>query len=343
MHLPRTRLLAVSLFAGLITLLFVFPSLAQENDPEARDAKREMISRLVEEGYNQGDFTGLDEIFAADYAYVGYTPDGDTSLEAAKARITAYRDAMPDFEVVPELIVVDGEWAAARLVYHGTFTAPFVEGETTFEPNNEAIESGHTVIYRFNEDGQIVEEFDNYDRLNLLARMGALPIPDFLATALSAVIDNTSVTEGDTTLNGLEEDRRIGAVAFVEAIDAGDLDVLDETLSEDYISYDSFGKLDRQGLKDLLALFHATAPDLEVFADALLVEGDWVAIRLIYRGTFENPIQAGVFTVEPTGKPLQFAINVIARFNEDNLVVEDWREFNRMAWFQQLGLLPAQQ
>lgn len=342
MYLSRRRFRVVSLFVTMITLLLVFPTFAQENDLETRNAKREMILRLVEEVYNAGELAVLDEIFAADYLYVGYTPDNDNSAEGVKTRISAYRDAMSDFEVVPELIVVDGDWAAARLVYRGTFTAPFVEGETTFEPNDEAIESGHTVIYRFNEVGQIVEEFDNYDRLNLLARLGALPIPDLLATALSAKIDNTSVTEGDTTLNGLEEDHRIAAVAFVEAVDAGDLDVLDETLADDYLSYDSFGKLDRQGLKDLLGLFHATAPDLEVVADALLVEGDWVAIRLIYRGTFENPIQAGVFTVEPTGEPLQFAINVIARFNEDNLVVQDWREFNRMAWFQQLGLLPAQ-
>jgi predicted ester cyclase len=335
MLFPRVRFI---LFTALLAIfLTVSPYTFVQGGSDKRDVYREVIKHIVEKVLNQADFGTISDVLANDY--IDHTATGDIGVSTLQQRVTDLHAAMPDFKVTPELIIVDEKFVAARLVYRGTFKNALHDGDKTIAPNNKAIEWGHTVIYRFNDADELAEEFDAYDRINFLAQLGELPVPATIAPFLALTRKNVSVTEGSIMPTGLEVQRRATAAAFVKAVSDNKLDILDSTLDENYISYDSFGNLNRQGLKDVLAFFHKTAPDLEVVAEALIVEGDWVGVRLIYRGTFANDITYGVIRIPATNKKIQFAINVIARFNDKGLVVEDWREFNRLNWLQQLGLL----
>jgi hypothetical protein len=80
---------------------------------------------------------------------------------------------------------------------------------------------------------------------------------------------------------------------------------------------------------------------LHVDTDIIIAEGDWLAGRLVYTGTFGQKISQDGVTIEATGKPILFVINVFVRFNKGGIGMADYKEYNRLGWLQQLGLLAA--
>jgi predicted ester cyclase len=112
-------------------------------------------------------------------------------------------------------------------------------------------------------------------------------------------------------------------------------------MDDSYVGTDPFGAVSREQFKEVVLGLRSAVPDLHVEITEVIAEGDWAAARLIYGGTFTNPIAANVMTVEPTGREFEFALNVIVHFNEQWLADTDWKEFNALGWLQQLGVMPA--
>ncbi len=59
------------------------------------------------------------------------------------------------------------------------------------------------------------------------------------------------------------------------------------------------------------------------------------------RGTFENDLTLGPDqTVPATGEPVELTVNAFHRFNEQGQITDDWEEFDRLGFLQQLGVMP---
>jgi steroid delta-isomerase-like uncharacterized protein len=126
---------------------------------------------------------------------------------------------------------------------------------------------------------------------------------------------------------------------FYDELNKGNLDIIDEVLSEDFVDHEEFPGLEpnREGVKQFFAMFRAAFPDLRMEADDMVAEGDRVVARLTARGTHQGDFMG----MPPSGKAVEVAVYDMLRF-QDGKVAEHWGLFDAMTMMQQLGAIPEQ-
>jgi predicted ester cyclase len=333
-------------FTVLLVLMVLLGTVDFERIALAQDVTIEhkaVIQRLIDEAVNGGNVVFIDETFAADY--VSHNPAGNQSADDVKDRISALRAASPDLQATIEVMLGEGEWVATREQYRGTFVTPLVLDVGTWQPNQQAVEWHENNFYRFNADSMIAEAFIGRDELGFRRQIGGLPLLDVLAQLTTDDADGDETTPlvmGETVVPGAEESHREGIRQVIElALNQGNVDMMDAYMDDAYVGTDPFGAVSREQFKAVVLGLRSAVPDLHVEIAGVIADGDWGAARLIYGGTFTNPIAANVMTVEPTGREFKFALNLIVHFNEQGLADADWKEFNALGWLQQLGVMPA--
>lgn len=129
------------------------------------------IQRLVDDVINDANTDILGEIFADDY--IGHLPASETTWPGLD--IASYRElpillhtAIPDIRVMPEIVVAEGDLLAMRAVLTGTFQSEFYD----ISPTRAPVEVVFTVIYRFNDEGKIAEEWLEFDTLAFAQQFG---------------------------------------------------------------------------------------------------------------------------------------------------------------------------
>ena len=126
---------------------------------------------------------------------------------------------------------------------------------------------------------------------------------------------------------------------FEEAINQGNLSVLDEFAHPDYV-YRSPSEEIRgiEGLKGLISAFRTAFPDLNAKLDDLVIEGDKAVSCFTITGTHK----AELMGIAATGKQVKFNGMALSRF-EGGKVIEDWEIMDQLSMFQQLDVvsLPA--
>jgi predicted ester cyclase len=302
------------------------------------DSHKNVVRRMVDEGLNQGVMATFDELLAPDYVNQGIS--GSMGIKAFKDYIAALRVAMPDFHVTTEVMVAEEDTVASRFAYSGTFKNPLAWPDAKIPPTGKPIKWTANVFHAFNKDGKIAEVFTAFDQLDFMMQLGASPALTLLSVLRRPAAKPIQIEAAKT--KDLEKQHKETFQRFIDkALNQGELDVMFEILAPGYIGHDPFADLDRTGFRNVIAEFRRIVPDLNVTPDILIAEGDWAAARLIYRGTFTNNIALPFITVRATNKPIQFIINVIVHLDEDGQAAEDWKEFNRLAWLQQVEILPA--
>ena len=125
---------------------------------------------------------------------------------------------------------------------------------------------------------------------------------------------------------------------FYEAIDKGDIDVLDELVAEDYADHSPppfpFPP-GREGLKQSFQLFWESTPGRHVIEDQI-AEGDKVVTRLTCYGQQTGDLPG----IPATGNDMEMTATVIHRIAGGRLV-EKWSDKDVLRMLQQLGVLPA--
>jgi len=112
-------------------------------------------------------------------------------------------------------------------------------------------------------------------------------------------------------------------------------DLVDRFLAEDYINHNDFVADGREANRQWWTAFFTGLPDVKVTMEDLVISGDRVVGRFIYRGT-----HTGDFVDIPaSGKPLEMRSIDIWRV-QNGMFVEHWDELNLMQMFQQIGALP---
>jgi steroid delta-isomerase-like uncharacterized protein len=136
-----------------------------------------LIRRGFEEGINQRRMDVFDELLADDY--VNHTfPAPAPGREGFKQVVQTFIDAFPDFHVVVEEMVAEGDAVASRGTMSGTHRGDFMGIAAT----GRQIAVGYSDIWRFR-DGRAAENWVQLDLLGLMQQLGAVPMPDSPATA----------------------------------------------------------------------------------------------------------------------------------------------------------------
>lgn len=130
------------------------------------------------------------------------------------------------------------------------------------------------------------------------------------------------------------------AQRFVESVNAGHLEWLDEIYDSDYVHHDANLPPDvqrgRENWKRGFAPFYVAFPDLQATAEDVIAEGDRVVTRLTWNGTHKGDLMG----VPPSGRAVNFSMIQIQRI-ANGKIVEGWVTFDALTMMQQIGAIPT--
>ncbi len=137
------------------------------------EENKEKARRFLQEAFNEGNFSVVDEIFASDYVlHDPAIPDEIRGLEGVKGFVQMYRSAFPDTHITVEDQIAEGDDVVTRWTARGTH-----QGELFgVAPSGNRVEVTGITIDRFSE-GKFAESWTNYDALGMLQQIGAIPEP----------------------------------------------------------------------------------------------------------------------------------------------------------------------
>lgn len=141
------------------------------DDPNLSSRARELI-RIGEVGIVGGDQKALENYFHPDFRFHG--PDRDATREQVWQFFAAYRAAFDDFSVTRQQVFSDGrDHLAAKTTFSGTFVRPLTGSPVgTVQPNGQPVFFRLNNIFRYADDGRLIEEWAQYDSRLLLERLG---------------------------------------------------------------------------------------------------------------------------------------------------------------------------
>jgi serine phosphatase RsbU (regulator of sigma subunit) len=120
--------------------------------------------RYLEEAWNQSNLEVVDEIFDR---YVSHQPDGsvlERGPEDVKRFVGEFRSAFPDLRLIIEEQLAEGDKVVSRGTIRGTHQGEF----RGIAPTGEKREIKGMAVFRFSEEGKVVESWDSYDQLSLM-------------------------------------------------------------------------------------------------------------------------------------------------------------------------------
>lgn len=130
--------------------------------------KKEIVRRLVETVWNQGEMDVADELIAPNYVY--YNPSIKMEVrgpEGYKSFVSVLRSAYSEIEVVVNDLIAEAD----RVVMCWSFQGSFQD----ITKNSIPVTTTSVTVYRI-ENGKIVEERSLHDALGLLQQLGVISI-----------------------------------------------------------------------------------------------------------------------------------------------------------------------
>jgi len=134
------------------------------------EENKALARRVIDEAWNRGELSTIDEVFAPDYVEHNPRPGQGPGIDGYKGGILMLRTAFPDLRLEVHELIAEGDRVAVRYTLHGTH-----EGELMGLPAaGQRVASDGMVIARF-ENGKVVERSGVQDMLTLLQQIGAFP------------------------------------------------------------------------------------------------------------------------------------------------------------------------
>src|SRR5215203_2616135 len=149
------------------TMMMPQPSrrwLGKEETNVPAEENKAIFRRYVEEVPNRGNLEVADEIFGR---YLAHQSDGSTlerGPEDVKRFTEEYRSAFPDWRISIEEQIAEGDKVVNRVTLRGTHQRQFRD----MAPTGKEVEVKAVTIFRFSEEGKVVETWDYFDQLRLM-------------------------------------------------------------------------------------------------------------------------------------------------------------------------------
>lgn len=134
----------------------------------------------------------------------------------------------------------------------------------------------------------------------------------------------------------MDTDGRELAETFLKMVNTHDPDVVDQFEAEGYVNHEAlFYAEGREANRQFWHTFFAAIPDLSASVEDLVIAGDRVVGRFVYRGTHTGDFMG----IPASGNAVEMRSIDIWRV-ENDVFAEHWDEINALQLFQQMGALP---
>jgi len=145
------------------------------------EENKAVVRRIVDEHWNKKNAALVNELFAPNVSL--HTPDGVlTGLEGASSLLRAYATAFPDFRLIVDNLLADGNQVVLQWTFTGTHRGPLADipatGKQVSVPRGIA-------IFRI-EGGKMTQGQFAWDKYALLQQLGVLPVNTSASAQVSA-------------------------------------------------------------------------------------------------------------------------------------------------------------
>ena len=135
----------------------------------------------------------------------------------------------------------------------------------------------------------------------------------------------------------MSEENKAVVRRWVEAFNEGNLDAVDELLTDSYVRHDPNSPEVRGPAeeKELIGMYRAAFPDLRFTVEDMVAEDDRVATRLGISATHKGELLG----IPPTENRLSLTAMEIYRL-KDGKIEEQWVNMDTLGMMQQIGAIP---
>src|SRR5918911_1913043 len=147
--------------AGNISSAITYPKgggSGRRKSVSTQEENKAIFRRYIEEVWNQTNLDLVDEIFER---YLAHQPEGpilERGPEDVKRFVGEFRAAFPDFHISIDDQIADGDKVMVHATIRGTHQREF----RGMSPTGKEIEERGFSVFRFSEEGKVVESWDSY-------------------------------------------------------------------------------------------------------------------------------------------------------------------------------------
>lgn len=137
------------------------------------DGNKEVLRRMIEEGFNEGNLDLADELVAEDFVlHAAGTEEPIRGPDGMKAFMDTYKTAFPDARIEIAELAAEGETVVVRWTATGTHEGDLMGIEPT---GNEVRIMGMEMHHV--RDGKLAEGWEIFDGLTMMAQLGVVSPP----------------------------------------------------------------------------------------------------------------------------------------------------------------------
>jgi predicted ester cyclase len=137
------------------------------------EQNKAFVRKMVEEVFNQGNVSQIDEYMAHNFVEHEELPPGiPRDREGVKQLTTMLHSGFPDFKATIDDIVAEGDKVVIRQTWSGSHKGEFMG----IPPTGRRVSFGVIDILRIS-DGKCVEHWGQMDSMSLMQQLGAIPAP----------------------------------------------------------------------------------------------------------------------------------------------------------------------
>ena len=140
------------------------------NQELVTDRNKAVYRRFVQEVFNEGRLTMLEQLLSPSYINQDAPPGTPPNADGIKQVVANTRTAFPDLKFVIEDLVGEGDKVCARLTASGTHKGVFLD----IPPTGKTISMKEMTMIHF-VDGRMVASWVLNDMLGLMNQLGAGP------------------------------------------------------------------------------------------------------------------------------------------------------------------------
>ena len=307
----------IALLIICLVVLFSFSQLIAQEATEDEEALRQALLDIAV-AFENGDYAAIRSHIADDY--VVHSPFGDLDWPAVEGLFTALSNALTDYTVTRDPVLVEGNLTTTRTVISGVFENEFAGPMGIFPPTGQPFTLEYINILQFNENGQVIEEWVQFDVLNFMSQLGAMGDPA-----------QTSTED--------EEARRQAILDMTADLARGDYEAVGNYIADSYVVHTPLGDMNWEGVQGLFTALSNALTDFDIVPHQVIVEDNFATMRSTVSGVFENDFAGPMGVLPPTGQPFAIEFINIWQFDDNGMIVEEWAQYDVLNFMTQLGAM----